>query len=273
MIDELYEKEQNKVSGLQPKDGICYEVTSREFHELGERIVFRNHQLYVYAVHSSYIGSELVHTYDLKTEGGCKRKKCYNTKLIGASLDAKILSVSNDTVKVCVTVDDSQDKGSAKWFPYSTVYSSPDGTGWYCMPEEGDRVRLYFPNEKEEEGYIISSIHVESSSGAGTGSSAPRSNPDNKSISTKYNKLVEMTPTTITITNNKGMTIKIDDEEGISINSDKNITIQSEEELSIKSRNSNMVVEAPESIELIQGSTKITMKDEVTVQGTKFKVQ
>lgn len=274
-VDELYEKKENKVPGLQPGDGFCYKVQSREYLELGEKVTFRKHELYVYAVQSAYIGNELVHTYYFKTEGGCKRRKCFNTKLIGASLDAKILSVSKDTVKVCVTVDGKQDKAAAKWFPYSTVYSSPDGTGWYCMPEEGDKVRLYFPNEKEEEGYIISSIHLESGQGAGAsvGQSAPRSNPDNKSISTKYNKQVELTPTTITMTNNKGMTIKIDDKEGISIHSDKNVTIQSDEELSIRSRNSNMVVEAPESIAFIQGSAKITMKDEVTVEGAKFKVQ
>lgn len=39
-------------------------------------------------------------------------------QLIGASLDAIILSVSKDTVKVCVTVDGKQDKATAKWFPY-----------------------------------------------------------------------------------------------------------------------------------------------------------
>lgn len=274
-VDELYDKKENNVPRLQVKDGFCYKVQSREYHELGEKVMFQKHELYVYEVQSAYVGSELVHTYYLKSEGGCKRRKCFNTKLIGASLDAKIVSVSKDMVKVCVTVDGKQDKATAKWFPYSTVYSSPDGTGWYCMSEEGDKVRLYFPNEKEEEGYIISSIHLEAGQGTGSsnGQSAPRSNPDNKSISTKYNKQVELTPTTITMTNNKGMTIKIDDNEGISIHSDKNVTIQSDEELSIRSHNSNMVVEAPESIELIQGATKITMKDEVTVEGAKFKVQ
>lgn len=144
------------------------------------------------------------------------------------------------------------------------------------MPEEGDKVRLYFPNEKEEEGYIISSIHLQanqSGGGASGGQSAPRSIPDNKSISTKYNKQVELTPSTILITNNKGMTILMDDDKGITIVSDKDITIKSEEELSIRSAKSTVEVEAPESIELVQGTAKITMKDEISVTGTKFKVQ
>ena len=92
-----------------------------------------------------------------------------------------VLSVSRDKVKVHIKADGSQDVGTAKWFPYSTVYSSPVGTGWYCMPEVNDKVRLYFPNEKEEDAYVISSIHLEGGTATG-GGEAPRSNPDNKSI-------------------------------------------------------------------------------------------
>ena len=49
--------------------------------------------------------------------------------------------------------------GGARWFPYATVYSSGDGTGWYCMPEIGDKIRLYFPTEKEQDAYVISAYH------------------------------------------------------------------------------------------------------------------
>lgn len=276
-VDKLYERKENKVKGLSAKDGFCYVVKSREYFELGEGVTFRGQPLYISKIKSRYQGNELLHTYYLRTEGGCKQRQKYNIQLIGASLDANIIAVANDTVKVCVTVDGTQDKSTAKWFPYSTVYSSPDGTGWYCMPEEGDKVRLYFPNEKEEEGYIISSIHLQTNQSGGGGisggQSAPRSIPDNKSISTKYNKQVELTPSTILITNNKGMTILMDDDKGITIVSDKDITIESEEELSLRSAKSTVEVEAPESIELVQGTAKITMKDEISVTGTKFKVQ
>lgn len=171
-----------------------------------------------------------------------------------------------------------QDEGTAKWFPYSTVYSSPDGTGWYCMPEKGDKVRLYFPNEKEEQGYIISSINIGNTGEntvpeGGAGVTAPRTNPDNKSLSNKYNKQIELTPTMIAITNNKGMSITMDDEKGIEIVSDKKITIRSEEELAVVSLNSNVNVEAAESIELVQRDSKIIMKDDVTIEGAKLNVQ
>jgi hypothetical protein len=137
------------------------------------------------------------------------------------------------------------------------------------MPEVNDKVRLYFSNEKEEEGYIISSIHQE----VKNGSTSFRSNPDNKSISTKYNKQIELTPTSIVMTNNKGMSVILDDNKGIQIVSDKDVLIQSNQKLSIKSQQEVMSVEALEAIELIQGNTKIESKEDVMISGAKFKLE
>lgn len=279
--EDFYVRKDNFVRGIMAQDFTYYEVKSRNYLELGDKVNLWGKTLYVHEISATMEGGELLHTYRLRPAGGFRVEVVYNMKLIGASLDATILAVQNDTVKVCINADGTQDKNTAKWFPYSTVYSSPDGSGWYCMPEEGDKVRLYFPCEREEEGYIISSINIgntkETASGAGASSGAdkpaPRSNPDNKSISNKYNKQIELTPTTIAITNNKGMSIIMDDENGIDIVSDKKITISSEEELSVVSRNAKVNVEAVESIELIQGDSKIIMKDDVTIEGAKLNVQ
>lgn len=276
--EEYLRKKENQVPGINERDFQYYEIKSREYFELGDKILFQGKTLYVHEVNTRMEGSELLHTYSLRPEMGFLLEKQYNTKIIGASLDASILAVQNDTVKVCVNEDGIQDESTAKWFPYSTVYSSPDGTGWYCMPEKGDKVRLYFPNEKEEQGYIISSINLGNTGEnpapeSGAGATAPRTNPDNKSLSNKYNKQIELTPTTIAITNNKGMSITMDDENGIEIVSDKKITIRSEEELAVVSLNSNVNVEAVESIELVQGDSKIIMKDDVTIEGAKLNVQ
>ncbi len=297
-MDEYFQKKKNGVELKHKEDACYYSFESREVYDLGEELTFQNKKLYVHEVQSYLKGSEFVHSYRLKTEGGFKGQKQYNTKLIGASLDGVILSVSKDKVKIKISVGGSQDSQSARWFPFSTVYSSPDGSGWYCMPEENDRVRLYFPNEKERDAYVVSSIHVESAGGSGGGTAAaasgagavaggagavtgsaaaggeaPRSNPDNKSIQNKYNKKIELTPTSILLTNQDGMMIKLDDEEGISIISKKDIRIQSEENLEIVSMHESMTMEAAESLELIQGDTKITLKDDIVVEGAMLKVQ
>ena len=75
------------------------------------------------------------------------------------------------------------------------------------------------------------------------------------------------------MTNNNGMSITLDDEEGISIVSDKKISIQSEDEIDILSTNAAINVNAEEQIVLSQNSSKITMKDSITVEGSKVYMQ
>lgn len=277
-MEEYLYKKKNKVNGITEQDAVSYVVKSREYFDLGDCVRFQGRTWYVYQSKGELAGGELVHTYHLRTKGGFLQVKQFNTRLTGASLDGRILAAKADKVKVCVTADGSQDEGTAKWFSYSTVYSSPDGSGWYCMPEKNDRVRLYFPSEKEEEGYIISSIHAggDSSGGSSQGSregNAPRTNPDNKSIMNQYNKQLELTPTSITMTNNQGMTVRLDDEEGISIVSDKDVVIEAKENMSLVSLTESLSVEAKESIEMIQGDTRITVKEDVLVEGAQVKVQ
>ena len=297
--EEFHMKKENKVPGIVPDDFGFYKVRSRKYLELGERTDFLARTFFVYESVSLFDGEELLHTSTLRRAGGFQTVYGHNSGIIGASLDATILATKNDTVKVEVAVDGGQKESEAKWFPYSTVYSSPDGTGWYCMPEKGDKVRLYFPNEFEEEGYIISSINLgntgEQSAPAGVGTagssagsageavsgtaggaaasaaSAPRSNPDMKTISTKNGKEVTLTPTTIIMTNNKGMMVVLDDAEGITIASDKNVVITAAENMIIKS-DGEIDIQATDSIQLVKGNSKLTLKDELEIEGVRYKL-
>lgn len=274
LLDKYRFKKDNGVTNLMQSDEMVYIVESKEIFELGEKVIFKDEEKLIYKIDAFYKEAELVFKYYLKEKAGFQTVKQYNYKLIGASLDGKIMDIKSDKVKVHLAVDESQNISDAKWFNYSTVYSSPDGSGWYCMPEKNDRVRLYFPNEKEAEGYIISSVHESVGDGTGgSASSVPRSNPDNKSLSTKYGKQIELTPSTIKMTNNKGMVIILDDDTGISVISDKDITFESEGKFTMKSMTETMSLEAKESIELKQGNAKMTLKDDIRVEGAQFRMQ
>lgn len=269
--EEYLNRSRNGVSGILPDDFTFYIVKSRDCLELGDRVSFMGQILYVYEAESSLDGEELIHTYTLRRAGGFKTVYSCNHKITGASLDAAVTAAKNDTVKVSVSVDQGRKGTGAKWFPYSTVYSSPDGTGWYCMPEEGDRVRLYFPSEREEEAYVISAINY-GNTGGSVQENAPRSDPGRKSISNKQGKQIELTPTTITMTNNNGMSICLDDEKGIEIKCDKNVEIKAEGNLTVKS-DTGLDIQATDYIELVQGDSKLTLQDELRIEGTKFNVQ
>lgn len=78
------------------------------------------------------LGSELVNVYELAVEGGLRTTEAENKKISGLSIDGKIHQVKQDRVQVSFLQDVD---APCIWFPYATAYSSPDGAGWYCMPE------------------------------------------------------------------------------------------------------------------------------------------
>ena len=257
-------KTKNQVLSLIEADALCLEVESRDVYEIGDSFPFQGQTYYIYEIESVLDGRELVHHYKLRSKAALQTIKQFNERMIGASLEANISGVSKDTVQVNIAADGIQ--SNRKWFLYSTVYSSPDGTGWYCMPEEGDSVRLYLPNEKEKDGYIISAVHVPADGEA-------RSTPDNKSLKSKYGKEVLFTPSLLRLTNNKGMTVEILDDEGIVISSDKAVKIEATEGVQITSLEQSVEIAAPESIELMQGKTTLTMKDDIHLDGAQVHME
>ena len=263
---EYIYKTENGVDGITESDAIYYRVIERDIYDIADKIIFRGRELYVFYIRTELIGSELYHTYTLKTKEGFKSRHYHNEGMIGGSWEGSVIDVMQDVVKVHVHVDKEQDVGTAKWFAYSTVYSTPDGTGWYAMPEIGDLVRLYLPNEKEEDGYVVSAVHLAQGSDL-------RTNPDYKSLRNKHGKEVLFKPDSLTFTNNKGMYVEIRDEEGINIVSDKKINIVSDESVTIASAQADISVIAPDGILFEQSDTRVTMKDDVIMSGAQVVAQ
>lgn len=265
-VGEYLDKSKNQVAGITADDCLYYLVKSREILDLGQPVTFKGKKLYVYEIQSKLEGSVLMHYYSLKNEHGFKTKREYNEKLIGASISAKVLDVEKDTVKVHMAVDGRQDSATAKWFPFATVYSSPDGTGWYCMPEKGDTMQVYFADEKEENALVISAVHEESST------AGKRSDPNVKVISTKHGKEIIFTEKGLEIKSGDGLKIRLLDDEGLFIESDQKVRIHSAEDLEIYSEKSLAMV-AKEGIEFKQGDkTTIELQEDITFKGGQVKM-
>lgn len=152
-------------------------------------------------------------------------------------------------------------------FPYATVYSSPDGTGWYCMPEEKDCILLHFPDEIESHAYVCSSVNLQS-----TDENA-RSDPDRKSIKNKYGQEIFFTPNSLVLTNNNGMSITIDDKQGIVLQSDKDIILNAADTIRISSEENQLLMSAAEKLLMQQSETSLELSDEVYLSGTRVNIQ
>lgn len=232
------------ISGLHEQDFIYYEAETYSPVDIGDEVQFQGQTLYVYQIKGRMEKGIFLYYLTLTTQKGMSQLYQWNERVSGCSLNAKIVAIKNDQVKVSLEVDEisGHNPGELCFFPYSTIYSSQDGSGWYCMPEIGDHVRIYFPDGIEEHSYAISSVHEEvdncasggestSSSGeGGDGYSGQRDNPSVKSLRNQDGKEIRLTPGGIYIIAD-GTMITLTDEGGVSITSDKNIEFKSDKSI------------------------------------------
>ena len=246
--------------------GDIVEFESDSIIELGANLFVKNNSMYVYRIDGRYEGSELIFNYELRTLEGCKVNPFTNLNIVGASLDASVEKIEKDKVKIKLNIDG---KPAIRLFPFSSVYSSPDGTGWYCMPEIGDAVRLYFPSDYEKDSYVINAVHVSDSNAA----AAMRDNPDNKVLMNKYGKMIKLSASGIEIRNTDGMYINLMDDTGIIIRSDKDINLEAEEKINIVSINDTISMLSPSLIKFKQDGTELTLQEDITIKGGQLNIQ
>lgn len=265
-LHEYKVKAANESFDLNDVNLISYEVVTNKIMNLYSSVNFKGRSIYIYKCEIEMVDGVLSNKYVLRDEKGMKVRKIYNSKLVGMSLDGTILDTQNDVVKVNLKIDGNQDKGTARWFPYSTVYSSEDGTGWYCMPEVGDSIRLYFPDNEEKNSYVISSVNLNSSD------SEKRSNPDDKNIGTKYGKQIIMKPGQVDIIANENLLMRMTDSGGIEVKSDKKIIFDAKDDIEITGK-AKIIIQGDTSIDLNQASANINIQDNVTASGAKIKIE
>ncbi|MBD5480402.1 MAG: hypothetical protein HDR14_14140 [Lachnospiraceae bacterium] len=250
----------------QTQKGVIFEGIIRDVFDIGDIVNFLGKDLYVISRKTEYKQNELYHTYEFSEEEKGTNESIYNDNIIGVSLDATVTGVSGTDVTISISADENKMFSGSRRFPYATIYSSPDGSGWYCMPEEGDNVRLYFPSNEENEAYVACSLHMTSED------NNQRVNPNHKSIMNKQGKEILLKPDSILITNNNGMSLELSDNKGISIISDKKIRFESKEAIEITSTNENVDLVSSQKISLEQGSTAMTLSDNLVVRGTKVRL-
>lgn len=256
------------MDGLQGQDFIYYQVETYFPAQIGDKVQFQGQTLFVYQIQGCIEKGIFIYHLTLTTKNGMAQPYQWHDRISGSSLNAKISAIENDRVKVSLEIDEASGHNPGKpcFFPYSTIYSSQDGSGWYCMPEMGDHVRIYFPDGIEEHSYAISSVHEEvdtsmqqgrengtSDSGSkeapgGGGYSGQRDDPSVKSLRNKDGKEIRLTPGGIYIIAD-GTTITLTDEGGVSIISDQNIELKSDH---------NIILNAEENINIV-GNTGIDL--------------
>ena len=235
-----YQRANATQQGLQDQDFFQYEIHSGHRYRIGNEAQFRKKQMVVSEVRAAMDKGQFIYTYRLARRNGIRQNQIHNKKLVGISVDGKVLDVKESLVKLHLTMDKEQPKSTAYWFPFTP----PTGNVMYCMPQIGTNATLYFPNDAGGKAKVTGCVRTNGGSCGKTG------NPNNRYFGTEHGSELEITPTAINITSGsqEPLKISIDDEQGIILTSHRKLTLNAVDDISLYTpkriiiRTPNMVV-------------------------------
>ncbi|GLB24323.1 hypothetical protein LXJ15735_05640 [Lacrimispora xylanolytica] len=247
-------------------DAISFQVSSGQFYKTGSCVKFQGKDLFIRKMEAEKVQGEVVFHYWLDTQNGLKRPFLYADKLTGVSLEAKVVKSVKDKVLVKFAIDEKRNGDKPVWeFPYQTMYTAGAEGGWYCMPEPGDQVFIYFPDKKEENAV------AENSSRSGKNRDSSTSDPAIKYFRTIHGKEIRFTKRAVIITCSDGTSITLNEGNGISIESEEGITLSSGKGISI---NANEAIEfyASDHIRLHCKKSHIKMDTKIDIAGPDVRI-
>ncbi|AKG33268.1 hypothetical protein [Paenibacillus durus] len=134
-------------------DFVHYRVISEQYCEVGDDVLFKNQMWVVSESVISYASGLLQYEYVLVKRQTLRMKLRRNERIQGVSLEGRVVKRANNMVKVHLDIDAEHDAQGNWWFPYS-------GEGnniFHCLPEEGARIKVYFPSGTEKQAIAINS--------------------------------------------------------------------------------------------------------------------
>lgn len=258
-------KENHKKDFLE-KEFVSYEIETDKILNIGDSVNFNGQNLIIYETQLYFKESSLKCIYKLKGKKGIAQNSLYNNKIIGLSIQGEVIEVLKDKVKLHLEIDEKQSKSEAWEFTYSTPYTATGHAGWYCMPEVGDSVFAYFPDNKEESAYASLSIRKDNSS------ENKLNDPNVKYFRTPSGKELKFSDKEILITAKDGeVYIKLNESNGIELYSSKGIKVNSSGDIKI-SANNKVIISAQDKLTVTCKESSIKMDGETVISGNDVKL-
>lgn len=256
----------NEYPDYKELDAISFGITSGLYYEPGSSLTFQGIPLYIRRMEAKLIQGEILFHYKFSTQNGMGQQKLYPKKLKGVSIKGKVIESVKDKVKVHLEIDaEAPEKKTAWEFPYQTMYTADGEGGWYCMPEPGDTVSVYFPDKNEADAM------ADSSSGDGDNRDSDTYDPTVKYFRTIHGKEIRFTRDAVIITCSNGVSITMDEDNGISIESSKGISFKSKKTISIEAEET-IDLYASERIKLHCKLSRIQMDTMIDIAGPDVRI-
>lgn len=218
-----------------------YQVRSHQLLQLFDTVRMSGQILTVSAYRLDFSSQEMEGDYWLQKAEGLSVAEQYPMHLIGVALMGKVVQAAGDKVLAALEIDRDQEGEPVHWFPYSTISASPDGSGWYCMPEIGDDIRIYFPSKDEEEAIALSAA----SAYAPSGSADRMQDPNSRYLRTRPGQELALTPKHLKLSCGDGLSsitmltdgvILISAQKEIEVIGKEGVTLHAEQELGLHSQ-------------------------------------
>ncbi len=221
--NEEFSKFNLNYGGWKEGDKIFYKIKSVNKYELSDNVTYGDIKFKICKKETVLEKGLIVFIYRLVKESGLKQTPIFNSKILGASIDGKILDVEVDRVKIHLCIDDSQPIGEAYWYKYETSYTTEGQTGFYSMPQKGDDVKLYTPTEFIEDAYVRTVNRLDGDK------NIKIQDPDVKYYGNIDKKELMLAPTELQLTATNGLVLlNMDNDDGIEFTSSSDILIKTQ---------------------------------------------
>ncbi len=195
---------------------ISLEILTNQYFNLGDKVQYRDKTWYVVKKEVKTVNSILFFEYTLGSVIAYSLSRYGNIQLKGGSLRGKIKEVKNEKIKLQLDIDNGQSKEHTYFYPYRPA----TGNIMYSMPEVGEYVSLYFPNEYEENGYVVHGIKE-----------LDHLDKNNKFLKTTNEKKLALTPSDIELVAGQN---KKDDVSAISLIDNSKISFETVQDIEIR---------------------------------------
>lgn len=263
-FEQFNARKENGLSDISCLQNVICTVTSYDIATLGNQIRYKGNAWYIKALERKLEKGLLSSCYHMGQKEGLKILSYMNQNITGVSINGVIKAVDRDKVQVDMKADAGSGGASNYWFPYSTVASSSDGSGWYCMPEPGESVRVYFPTDDEKEAYVVTNIESHSPD---TGSASdPMGNPNVMNLQTAQGNQVQFTEEGIVISAGSG-------QGSIHLKKSGEVFLDAVQDITLSAGNAINIIASNEVIMKSQTSIRIANETGADIEMKKGQVQ
>lgn len=259
--------------GVSDTDFFIMETETNHVAELFEEAAKSGKTLIVQSFTYSMKKGMLTCFCNLQKKEGILAPAVYPMHLIGVALEGKVLEIAGTKIRIHLKIDDGRSSDDSYWFPFSTLSASPDGSGWYYMPEKDDNIRVYFPSKFTKDVIAVSAV---SGYDGKTGGVPDRmGSPSTKYLGNPGGQQMKLAEDGVYLAcSGDSATVKIGNDGAVTITSQNTVEISAENNLSIEAEEA-ISIEALETavVSCTKGGTlQMPIDGNLYIQGSEVKL-